>query len=108
MCCTQSYNRRTAHGDLFDSRETGGAEMKKFATVGATVAVALSIAPAAPAAVHIKTLSNRADLVSGGDVLVRVTAPARKLSALKITAAGRDVTGAFTARGPSTLEGIVS
>src|SRR3954462_12001324 len=80
----------------------------KFVAPCGSLVGALASAAAAPAAVHIKTLSNRADLVSGGDVLVHITAPARKLSALTITAAGRDVTGAFTARGASTLEGIVS
>ena len=72
----------------------------KFAVVAASLIVALSSAAAAPAAVHIKTLSNRADLISAGDVLVRVTAPAAKLGALKITAHGRDVTSAFAPRGP--------
>ena len=60
----------------------------KFVAVCASLVVALASAPAAPAAVHIKTLSNRADLVSGGDVLVRVTAPARKLAHGLLAATG--------------------
>jgi len=81
---------------------------KSLGAVGTSLFVALMTATTASAAVQIKTLSNRADLVYGGDVLVRVTAPAAKLGALKITAAGRDVTSAFTKRDARTLEGLVT
>ena len=45
--------------------------------------------------VEIQTLSTRADLVSGGDVFVRVVIPARQPK-LRATLNGRDVSGAFT------------
>src|SRR3954454_15000363 len=100
---------RVVAADLLDSGVMGGERMttKLAVTIGASLALALTSAAAAPAAVHIKTLSNRADLIYGGDVLVRVTAPAAKLGKLKITAAGQDVTSAFTQRGPGRLEGVV-
>jgi hypothetical protein len=47
--------------------------------------------------IEIRTLSNRADLVSGGDALVEVSGPPGQFSkALKITLNGTDVTSAFT------------
>jgi hypothetical protein len=47
--------------------------------------------------VQIRTLSNRADLVSDGDVLVEVVAPAGgNLDGLKVTVNGSDVTSAFS------------
>jgi hypothetical protein len=42
--------------------------------------------------IAIRTLSSRADLVSGGDALVAITAPR---GALTVTLNGRDVTGRF-------------
>lgn len=51
-----------------------------------------------PDAAVITTLSNRADLVSDGDVLVRVDLPAGAAgSSLKVDVDGRDVTSAFVA-----------
>jgi hypothetical protein len=51
-----------------------------------------------PDAVVITTLSNRADLVSDGDVLVRIDLPAGATgSTLKVDVGGRDVTSAFVA-----------
>ncbi|HET6816044.1 MAG TPA: DUF6351 family protein [Mycobacteriales bacterium] len=47
--------------------------------------------------VRISTLSNRADLVSGEDVLIRVTTPGADASAARITLNGRDVTKRFRA-----------
>ncbi len=45
---------------------------------------------------QIKTLSNRADLVSDGDVLVRIELPASANAAsLKVDVDGRDVSSAF-------------
>ena len=65
----------------------------------------LSAAPAVAADVSVRTLSNRADLVSGGDVLVEVTPAA---SGIRVTAGGRDVTSQLH-RGPDgRLIGVVS
>jgi hypothetical protein len=45
----------------------------------------------------IETLSNRADLISGGDALVRVTVPDRvPIERVVVQANGRDVTGSLT------------
>src|SRR3954447_19379250 len=57
------------------------------------LAVVLSLCAAAPAPADIRVLSNRADLISGGDALVQVT-PAGS----KVTADGRDVTPQFAVR----------
>ena len=47
--------------------------------------------------IEIRTASNRADLVSGGDVLVELMLPAGAgISGLRVTAGGRDVTSAFS------------
>lgn len=58
----------------------------------------------------IRTVNNRADLVSGGDALVEVTAPpgAVNSGALKITRNGADVTGAFSPTGKGTVVGLVT
>lgn len=60
------------------------------------------------AAVQVRTLSTRPDLVTGGDALVEVVVPKgtdpRKV---RVTAGTRDVTGAFRAAGPG-LRGLVT
>ena len=71
-----------------------------------------------PAAAHddddneleIVTLSNRADLVSGGDALVEVRVPRHTtLSKVKVKLNGQDITSAFTAdSGARTLRGLVT
>src|SRR4051794_6801621 len=87
----------------------------RLLVAGALIVLALpfAIAPAtaAPAAgvVQGKVLSNRADLISGGDALVEVVAPAgAKTSGLTVTAAGHDVSTAFTARPDGRLIGLVT
>jgi hypothetical protein len=57
----------------------------------------------------IRTVNNRADLISGGDALIEVTAPAGTIvsGVLKITRNGDDVTGAFTRTGDTTMAGLV-
>src|SRR3954463_7706026 len=65
-------------------------------------------AEARPAAPKVSVLSNRADLVSGGDALVRVTLPRGvKVSRLRLTAGKRNVTGALQRTGPRSLTGLV-
>jgi hypothetical protein len=55
-----------------------------------------SIAAASPGVVSIATVSNRADLVSGGDALVRLGVPSgARFSALQIQLNGRNVTATF-------------
>jgi len=69
--------------------------------VATLVAFAAITTPAA-AAVRIEVLSNRADLVSGGDALVAVSAPARVLRN------GTDVSAAFARRADGRFEGLVT
>src|SRR6267378_2740893 len=75
-------------------------------------AVLLSTAQAGeqPSNFEIVTLSNRADLISGGDALVEVRVPKNvSLNRVKLSLNGHDVTGAFTANASArTLRGVVS
>ncbi len=57
----------------------------------------------------LKTLSNRADLVSGGDAMVEVTLdPDTPMSSLKVTVGNRDVTSAFRPVGAGRVVGVVT
>ena len=61
------------------------------------------------APVEIRTLSQRADLVSGGDVTVEVLVPSGSVaSGLRVDVGGRDVTSAFTAAGNGRYVGVVT
>ncbi|AMO23089.1 DUF6351 family protein [Ramlibacter solisilvae] len=59
---------------------------------------------------EIRTLSNRADLVSGGDVLVAIVPPsgAAGFSGLKVDVDGRDVTNAFVVGADGSATGVVT
>ena len=90
--------------------------MRLMARAVATLALALMASTGVAAAqskgggFEIRTLSARADLVSGGDVLVQVSVPAT-LSAdkLAVTVNGRDVSAAFKlASRPNTLVGLLA
>jgi hypothetical protein len=71
-------------------------------------AVAAPLADARVPAPRIKVLSNRADLVSGGDAFVRVTLPRGvKASRLRLKAGRRDVTRVLHRTGRRRLEGVV-
>jgi hypothetical protein len=60
---------------------------------------AAPVSAAAPAVLQIQTLSNRADLVSGGEVLTEVRLPAgASVSSLRVSLDGRDVTSQFALR----------
>ena len=83
------------------------------------VAVALAVlvsplglagpARAAKAGLEIKVLSNRADLISGGDALVEVLLPAGvSASGVKIDVDGRDITSAFALRPNGRYMGLVT
>src|SRR2546430_9934943 len=63
-----------------------------------------------PANFEIVTLSNRADLISGGDALVEVRVPKGvALNKVRLSLNGHDVTGAFTANAAArTLRGLVT
>jgi len=63
-------------------------------------------APAAAAPVELEVLSSRADLVSGGDALVRVRLEdARAAERLRVRLGDRDVTGQFARRANGEVEG---
>ena len=73
--------------------------------VGAFTPAAAQTAGGAP---EITTVSARADMVSGGDVLVRVTpAPGAAEDAVTVRVAGRDVTDSFRRLDQGVLEGLV-
>jgi len=59
--------------------------------------------------VQIKTLSNRADLVSGGDAFVEIILPNQApAGGLKVDVDGRDVTSAFAIRSDGRMKGIIT
>ena len=68
--------------------------------------------PAPASGLTIQTLSNRADLVSGGSVLVEVKMPASAASAatsqLRVSVNGNDQTSAFTTRADGRTVGLVT
>jgi uncharacterized tannase-like protein DUF6351 len=81
--------------------------------VAASAGVVLAAVAAAPAdarvpAPRIKVLSNRADLVSGGDAFVRVTLPRGvRASRLRLRAGRRHVTRVLHRTGRRRMEGVV-
>jgi len=78
------------------------------------LAVGLLLCSAAPASaakpsLAIEVLSNRADLVSAGDVLVEVKIPTGVSAAnVRVFDDGRDVTSAFAVRSNGRFEGLVT
>ncbi len=58
---------------------------------------------------ELNVLSNRADLISGGDALVQVVLPGRvDPSTVRVSVDGRDVTSAFAVRAGGAYEGVVT
>jgi Tannase-like family of unknown function (DUF6351) len=83
--------------------------MRLAASLALAVAAAVPASSAAAATpITIRTLSNRADLVSDGQALVAVTLPRHAdAKRLTVTLGGRSVTSAFTHREDGSLEGVV-
>jgi hypothetical protein len=80
---------------------------------GGLAAAVLCLPGAAAAAarerVAITVLSNRADLISGGDALVAVTVPrGAKPSKLKVNVGRRDISSSFAVRPNGRYEGLVT
>ncbi|WP_320671137.1 DUF6351 family protein [Patulibacter defluvii] len=76
--------------------------------LGASGAGASAAAAAAPDGVTITTLSNRADLISGGDAALAIGLPAGSDPARVVVRVGeRDVSRAFARRSARRLEGLV-
>jgi len=65
-----------------------------------------SSAPVPP--VQVIALSNRADLVSGGNALVEIVLPDPKAGGLKVDVDGRDVTSAFAVRSDGRTKGVIT
>ena len=84
--------------------------VRAVAALLACFAVAASAKDAASGQFEIVTLSNRADLISGGDALVEVRVPKGvALNKVRLSLNGHDVTGAFTANAAArTLRGLVT
>src|ERR1700704_6440031 len=81
--------------------------MKTNQFVFLLLSLAAGVASAADV-VRIDVLSNRADLISGGDALVAVAIPAgAKASAMRVTVGGRDVTAAFAVRADGRYVGRI-
>src|SRR3954466_1270976 len=81
-----------------------------LAVPGALIAGALSGVSSAtsPGDVRIATLSTRADLVSGHDVLIRLTTPGARPSSARITLNGHDVTRTFRANSNGNGLGLLT
>lgn len=59
--------------------------------------------------IEIHVVSNRADLISGGDALIDVVTPAgTDRASVTMSLNGKDVSSAFTATGDGTLRGLVT
>jgi len=81
---------------------------RRAAVAAAGVAAALAFVPAA-FAWDITVLSNRADLISGGDALVQIELPKHgDLSSLRVRLNGDDVTSAFAVRSDGRYVGLVT
>src|SRR4051794_34908924 len=73
------------------------------------LAMVAGTAHAARPALRIEVLSNRADLISGGDALVQIDRPAGALSApVAADVDGRDVTSVFSDTGGGQMVGLVT
>ena len=98
----------------FLSSSSSGAGTLRFVTLGAgALAVAVLAACSSDAKLdnlEIRTLSNRADLVSGGDVLVQIVPPegAEAGSGLVVRVGTKDVTSAFARRADGRITGLVT
>lgn len=87
------------------------ARLPLVAALGAAglLAACGSDSDAPPPALEIRTLSNRADLISGGDAMVQVVVPAGVPTAgLRIEVDGTDVTSAFATRSDGRMTGLLT
>jgi Tannase-like family of unknown function (DUF6351) len=64
--------------------------------------------PPTAAPLAIKVLSNRADLVSGGDALVEITSGSATPAAVTVTLDGTDITSSFAKRSNGRFMGVVT
>src|SRR5213596_2097474 len=80
--------------------------------LASALCIGCTAGPAAAASTHgirIDVLSNRADLISGGDALVAVDLPdGTQTDEVSVSANGRDATGAFAPRENGRFEGLLT
>src|SRR3954471_13877390 len=88
---TSSWTSTPCDRSVDNAGQTGGKEMRARSGWGVWLTLAAWAAWAMPAAaaVGVEVVSSRADEVTGGDALVRVTGP----SSLRVRVGDRDVTG---------------
>jgi Tannase-like family of unknown function (DUF6351) len=80
-----------------------------LAVTAATLGIGTAGAQAAQQRMVVQVLSNRADLISGGEALVAVTIPSKaKPGSVKVTLNGASVTSDFAARPNGQYEGLVT
>ncbi|MCW2608262.1 MAG: hypothetical protein JWO60_2955, partial [Frankiales bacterium] len=76
--------------------------------VGATTLAAPGLALSSPAAVQVRVLGTRADLVTAGDALVEVVLPpGTSAEGLRVRVGGRDVSSSFARRAAGSVRGRV-
>src|SRR5947209_2163023 len=107
---TRHYNPPSAIGNLPDGEEA----MKPAALASIVVLLALQTSgqaagPTQPNAkkIDIRSVSTRADRVSGGDVLIEVRPP-RFQPGMQVTLNGHDVTSVFKLRPPRLGQPVIS
>ncbi len=86
-------------------------DVLRWGVVSAAVALlaACASSPGGGGGLEIKVLSNRADLVSGGDALVEVVLPkAASADGLRVDVDGRDVSSSFKQRADARVVGLVT
>src|SRR5580658_2184002 len=75
----------------------------------AVLAACLAFAANAQATITIHVLSNRANLISGGEALTSISLPSHaKASAVSVTLNGSNVTSEFALRPNGSFEGLLT
>jgi hypothetical protein len=89
-------------------RGRGSAFAAAFAAVAASMLSAGALSAQAAERMAVRVLSDRADLISGGEALIAVTIPPKaKPGTVSVTLDGATVTGDFAARPNGLYEGLV-
>ncbi len=99
----------TRHRPCMPPRPTGAYRFPAGLASALALAALAACGHTDPEALEIRTLSNRADLVSGGDVLVHIVPPAgADGSGLVVRVGTRDVSSDFAKRADGRITGVVS
>ncbi len=95
-----------------DTRSRGGTRVSRrrgSVLVCVAVTILLLSCASAQAALKIHVLSNRADLISGGEALTSISLPKRvKPGAVAVTLNGENVTSQFALRSNGSYEGLLT